>query len=207
MPVRSQTIVAGIKAGVPFTDYFETGTTGSLHGNATYSSATRRYTLGGSLEWRLTHSFGFELDGMFQRLGYSASILFVPPPVYSWIYVSGDSWDVSILAKYRFGHAIRPYIAGGGVLRYVGPVHLHGEQSSFGIPAYTISSLDSGDPTDLAKRFYPGVTAAGGVEFPIGYLRLLPELRFTHWTANISGSDGVLRFAPNQAEFLLGISF
>jgi hypothetical protein len=51
------------------------------------------------------------------------------------------------------------------------------------------------------------VTAAGGVEFRTGRLRLLPELRYTRWTANISVPGGLLRFAPNQVEFLLGLLF
>jgi hypothetical protein len=209
MPLWSQTFLGGIKVGVPLTDYFETGETGSLHGGAMYSSATRRYTVGASFEWRLTNSFGFEVDGMFHRLGYSAFLQSVSADTFtrSWIYVTGDSWDFPVMAKYRFGRRIRPYIAGGGVLRYIGPVHLQGEESNFGIPTNTISPLDTGSPTDLAKRFYPGITAAGGVEFPIGHLRLLPELRYTHWTANISGQFGVLRFAPNQVEILLGMSF
>jgi hypothetical protein len=46
LPVWGQGIHAGLKLGVPLTQYFETGATGSLHGSADYSAATRRYTLG-----------------------------------------------------------------------------------------------------------------------------------------------------------------
>jgi len=38
-------------------------------------------------------------------------------------------------------------------------------------------------------------------------VRLLPEIRYTHWTANISRPGGLLRFDPHQAEFLLGLLF
>lgn len=48
----------------------------------------------------------------------------------------------------------------------------------------------------LRKRLYPGVAASAGPEFPTGRL-----------PANISGPGGVLRFQPNQAEFLLGLTF
>jgi hypothetical protein len=56
------------------------------------------------------------------------------------------------------------------------------------------------------------VTVAGGVEFGFGRVRLLPEFRYTHWTTNISQTNisptgALFRFAPNQAEFLLGLLF
>lgn len=213
LPTWSQTIVPGVKAGVPVTDYFETGATGSLHGGAVYSSATRRYTAGASLEWRLTNAFGFELDGMFHRLGYSGLIEFFSGNgsfQNSAVYVAGDSWDFPLMAKYRFGRVIRLYISGGGVLRYIGPAHLNGVETTGNLVfpnSTTTTTLASSDPTDLAKRFYPGITLAEGVEFPVGRFRLVPELRYTRWTANIAGSDGVLRFAPNQVEILLGASF
>jgi hypothetical protein len=67
--------------------------------------------------------------------------------------------------------------------------------------------LDTTEPSELRKRFYPGVAVAGGLELGGDRVRFLPELRYTRWTANISGPTGVLRFAPNQLEFLIGASF
>src|SRR5437016_11691610 len=69
-PVFAQGLRFGLKAGVPATAYFETGQTGGLHGGSEYSAATRRYTVGASVEWRLTHTFGFELDTLYKRMGY-----------------------------------------------------------------------------------------------------------------------------------------
>ena len=112
-------------------------------------------------------------------------------------------------AKYRFGRGVRPYIAGGGVLRYIGPVRARGQLTVVDLINRTTTHepIDTSDPSDLRKRVYPGLVAAGGIEFGLGRLRLLPELRYTHWTANIAGPGGVLRFAPNQVEFLLGLLF
>jgi hypothetical protein len=94
-------------------------------------------------------------------------------------------------------------------LRYVGPVRARGEQTiRTPLENTTITTpIDTGDPTDLKKRFYPGVAAGGGVECPMGRIRLLPEFRYTRWTANIAGEGGLLRFAPNQAEFTIGLLF
>jgi len=58
----------------------------------------------------------------------------------------------------------------------------------------------------LRKRFYPALTS-GGIEFGRSRLRLLPELRYTRWIAVLLGPGAVLRFNPNQFEFLVGILF
>ncbi len=121
LPVWGQDIHAGLKLGVPFTQYFETGTAGSLHGSADYSAATRRYTLGASGEWRLTNAFGFEVDALYHRMGYVGLVNYFDSAngnfSNSAIDVKGDSWDFPVMAKYRFGRVVRPYVAGGGVLR------------------------------------------------------------------------------------------
>ena len=92
------------------------------------------------------------------------------------------------------------------MLRYVGPVHGVGQQTigSLVTRTSTTTPIDTSEPSELRKRFYPGVTVGGGIEIGAGRLRVLPEFRYTHWTANIGGPGSLLRFAPNQAEFLLG---
>ncbi len=201
-PSVAQSFDFGIKAGVPVTAFFETGVSGSLHGGASYSFATRRYTLGPSVDWRMSGALGC--------IGYAGTASTFSNGYFSdsTISVSGSSWDFPLMLKYRFGRVVRPYVAGGGVFRYIGPVRGRGEQINgdlLGGPT-TTQPLDTTDPSDLAKRFYPGVTAAGGVELGTGRLRFLPEFRYTRWTANISGPGGLLRISPNQVEFLLGIS-
>jgi hypothetical protein len=211
--ILAQGIHFGGKVGVPVTQYFETGTTGSLHGSADYSAATRRYTFGASLEWRLTHAFGFEIDAMYHRMGYVALVNFFDSATGNFnnsaIDIKGNSWDFLLMAKYRFGRVLRPYVAGGAVLRYVGPVRGGGQDVAGSVVTRTSTTtpLDTTDPSELRKRFYPGVILAGGVEFGAGRFRILPEIRYTRWTANISGPGGLLRFAPNQVEFLMGALF
>lgn len=213
LPAYSQSFAVGFKAGIPLTPYFDTGDTGSRNGGADYSSATRRYTLGVSGEWLLTNSIGFELDVLYRRMGYTGTANFFDTAngnfSNSTINVRGNSWDFPVMFKYRFGHVVRPYLAGGGVLRYVGPVHESGEVmtgSAVGGPVST-SPIDTSEPSDLNKRFYPGLTFAGGVEIGAGRFRVLPEIRYTRWTANISGPGGVLRLAPDQVDVMVGLLF
>ncbi len=208
----SQELHVGLKAGVPITQYFETGATGGLHGGATYSAATRRYTIGASGEWRVTQSFGLEVDAMYHRMGYVAIVHLFDSANGSFsdsaIDVKGNSWDFPALAKYRLGHMCA-YMAGGGVVRYVGSVRGRGSQTDGSLVTRTSSTspIDTGEPSDLRKRFYPGLTAAAGFEVRAGRLRVLPEIRYTRWTANISAPGGLLHFSSNQAEFLTGVLF
>lgn len=206
-----QTILGGVKLGVPFTQYFDTGASGSRNGSAVYSAATRRYTFGAAGELRLTNSFGFEVDALYHRMGYVGIVDFTSSATgdvdNSAVDVKGDSWDFPVVFKYRFGRVVRPYVAGGGVLRYVGPVRGKGQQTTGSLVTQTSITIpiDTADPSEFRKRFYPGVTVAAGIEIGVGRFRVLPEFRFTHWTANISGPGGLLRFAPSQAEFLVGL--
>ncbi len=212
-PAFAQGFYFGVKAGVPMTAYFETGRTASRCCDSEYSAATRRYTVGASAEWRLKHGIGFELDALYKRLGYvgivrefnfGSGVL-----VRSAFDAKGNSWDFPLMAKYRFGRLLHPYVAGGGVLRHIGPVRARGASTIEDRVARTTvrRPIDTTEPSDLRKRLYPGVTIAGGIELGLGRLRLLPEIRYTRWTANIAGSGGLLRFDPHQAEFLLGLLF
>ena len=211
-PASPQGLHFGVKAGVPVTPYFETGQAGSLHGNSEYSAATRRYTVGVSAEWRFDR-LGLELDVLYKRMGYVGIVSTFSSPAgivtTSAIDTKGNSWDVPLLAKYRSGRALQPYLAAGGVLRYVGPIRGRGESTVEDLITRTTvrTPIDTTEPSDLRKRFYPGVTAACGIELGRRRLRLLPEFRYTRWTANIAGSGGLLRLAPNQAEVLVGLLF
>jgi hypothetical protein len=209
LPVCAQELRIGVKAGVPITDYFETSSTGGLHGGESYSAATRRYTVGAGVEWQLTNLVSLELDAMFHRMGYvGITTLFGNGILQTTaVDVKGDSWDFPLTGKYRFRRALRPYLAGGPVLRYVGPLHGRGEYTvtNFGNETITTTTpIDTKHPSEFKKRFYPGLTAGTGVEFGEGRLRVSPEIRYTRWIGN--GPGGLMRF-PNQVEFLVGFWF
>ena len=210
---RCKSVHPGIMAGVPITQYFETVAAGGLHGSAEYSAATRRYTVGLSLEVRLTGRLGFEVDALYHRMGYVAIVASFDSATgrfqNSAIDVKGNSWDFPLLVKRRFGRVVRPYVLGGAVMRYVGPVRGRGQQTvgSLVDNSRNTTVLDTSDPSELRKRFYQGVTVGAGVETPVGRLRVIPEVRWAHWTANISGEGGLLRFAPNQVEVYVGVRF
>jgi len=203
----AQGIHFGFEAGVPLTEYFETGRSADLHGSREYSAATRRYTVGPVIEFQWTPHFGFETGALFQRMGYVGMITVFDNGVLTTTAfdTKGDSWDIPATAKYRFRRSGRPFVAGGGIIRYIGPIHGTGQITVNNLIAQTqtVRPIDISDPSDVRKRWYPGLTFAGGLEFDAGRLRIGPEFRYTRWTANIAGPEGALRFEPNQAEFLI----
>jgi hypothetical protein len=206
-----QTFDVGIMVGVPATEFFETGSTASTHSSASYATGTRRYTLGLTAEWHMTHSWGLELDALYHRFGYGGivNLMGVDTFTSASFRVSGNAWDFPVLAKYRFGDKrVRPFVAAGGTLRYIATAHEQGQQTFFVVgPLNTTTPISTDSPTDLRKRVYPGVTVAGGLEFGAGRFKIIPQIRYTRWTANIANEGGLLRFAPNQAEFLLSAEF
>lgn len=131
----------GLKAGVPLTPYFETGRTEVRGGVLEHSAATRRYTLGPSLEWRPARRLGLELDVLYKRIGYvqieNTSVSGVT--IHSSFDVKGHSFDFPLMVKYRWEGRVTPVRGGGfrfasyeygprarGSHRANGPIRHHG---------------------------------------------------------------------------------
>ena len=116
------------------------------------------------------------------------------------------------MAKYRLRGPIHPYVAAGGVLRYVGPVHAKDTTSNGLVPGgalsnTTLSTTTTGSPTEFTMRTFAGLTAAVGVTIGAGRIRWQPEARWTHWTSNFGGPYPYLNFPSDQVELLIGIRF
>jgi hypothetical protein len=204
-PAFAQSFHAAAKLGVPLTEYFETGHSGSLHGDADYSAATRRYTIGAAVEWR-RREWALDFEAFYHRMGYVAIVNYFNSAngnfSNSAIDIKGNSWDFPLSIKRRFH---RVFAAGGAVVRYIGSVRGKGQETmgSLVTGRSATTPLDTSDPSELRKRFYPGVTAVGGVILG----RFAPELRYTRWTANIAQPGGLLRFPSNQVEVAVGFWF
>lgn len=201
----------GLKAGVPATVYFETGRSEGPGRSAEYSAATRRYAFGASADWFFTPALGLGVDALYRRMGYVAVVTSsgATGASTSAVDVKGHSFDFPIRLKYRLGSPARPFLTVGSVIRRLGPVRGRGEVVVEDRTSSLVrrTRIDTRDPVELDKRFYTGVFAGAGLEFGRGRLRLSPEFRCTRWTSNIGGYPGLLRFAPIQAEFLLGLEF
>jgi hypothetical protein len=67
--VLAQPFSAGIKAGVPLSDFVNATQSGTFD----YTSQTQRYIFGGTAELRLPLGFAVEFDVLYRHLQYSAS--------------------------------------------------------------------------------------------------------------------------------------
>ena len=219
LPGYAQNIHFGLKAGVPMTEYYETGSLISPvtdgRGLIQYSAATRRWTAGPTFEWRIRHGLGVEVDLLYKRTGYVHDEQFSSPLETGTVVYDvkkGSSWDFPMMLKYRFARAQRFFVTGGYVLRHIGPVRAQGSMTNTMLldsqPITTTTAIDTTEPSELqGDRNFSGVTVGGGIEFRRGRLGLLPEFRYTGWVTNIATAGNALRLNPNQAEFLLGFLF
>ncbi len=202
----------GITAGVPLTDFFVAGAGGSrafCYCFARYSSVPHRFTVGPTIEADLPFGFAAEVNVLYKRFDYSwVGESVIAPRIEAAGLTTGNSWEIPLLLKRRFiSHSVRPYVLGGPVVRHVTGLHQSSNELIRGnLGELSFRRVESDSPSELRKRWYPGVSVGGGIEARAGLIRISPEIRYTRWTANSAPTFG-LYFHGNQVEVLLGVSF
>src|SRR4051812_29664440 len=93
----SQTVSAGLKIGVPLTDFFEVNSiTGAAGNNTTYRTSTRRYVFGVSAEAR-KNAMGIEFDALYHRMSYGSAVSTFNPINGAFsrreLTVAGNTWE------------------------------------------------------------------------------------------------------------------
>ena len=190
----AQPITAGIKAGVPLTDFFNTVQTVS-------TSVPNRYIIGATVELRLPLGLGVEADALYRRLHYQATIA-NPLGGTTTDRSTANSWEFPILLKYRFpSRVVRPFVDAG-----VAFDTLSGLSNTV---TQTLAPTPTGPYTNpaLKNNTTTGFVMGAGVDIHAIVLHISPEIRYTRWTSEHFNLNGVLNSNRNQAEFLLGITF
>jgi opacity protein-like surface antigen len=182
--------IIGVRGGVPLGDVIQTVQSGSG-----ISSSTDNYVVGPTLGIRLPLGFSVTGDALFTRLSLSAKSSGTSTSVSA----SANSWEFPVLLRYTFrGEGISPFLGAGVSVRHL---------SDFGNigPYLSSSSTSTNVGTDVAAGFVLG----GGLQFKLGPLHILPEIRYTHWGAdNISsGFRSVIHTNDNEGQILLGLTF
>lgn len=211
----------GAKAGVPLSDVFEykapdsCGATAAICSFINYSSKTKRYTVGPTVELRLPHGFGVEFDALYNRLNYdSYFVLSTPSSGLSTHFTStaADRWSFPILLKWR--HDVRrmsPFIDGG-----IAFDHISGVGSNFASFRRDFSGFVSqlngstSSPPEFTNPSSSGFVAGGGIDLhPLRHLRLTPEVRYTRrFSENFDREPrAIFRTNLNEVSLLFGISF
>ena len=76
-PLLAQPFTLGIKAGAPLNDFIHTAQTQSVTSaliqNFNFTSSTRRYVVGPTIELRLPAGFAIEADALYRRMNYNGS--------------------------------------------------------------------------------------------------------------------------------------
>jgi hypothetical protein len=175
----------GIKGGVPLGDAFEIAGNPSIAGN--YFNGGHQFVIGPFAELRLPFGIAVEGDILFTRYNFNTGNLALLTNA-----GTSHAFEFPILVKKRFGGLplLHPFVGAGPTFRNISDV-LH-----FSV---------KGDNQTGGKGFVFGA----GVEAKLLFVRIAPEIRFTHWGSQNFRDDLniLIRARQNQGQFLIGISF
>ncbi len=197
----SQPFSAGIKGGVPLTDFFSTVESGQI----SYTSVPNRYIIGVAAELRLPFGLGVEVDALYRHLNYSSNsgTTGVTTVIQS-ANTTANAWEFPLLAKYRFpGKFARPYVEAGVAFDTLQGLTQTVRRTVSGNTTTTSTS----SPSELQNNTTKGFVIGAGLDIHV-LLHIQPEIRYTRWGArHFFDPNGSLQSNQNQAEFLVGITF
>jgi hypothetical protein len=193
----SQPFSAGIKVGVPLTDFFNTVQNAS-------TSVPNRYIAGVTAELRLPFGLGVEVDALYRRLHYEDTIG-NPLNGITTDRTTANSWEFPILLKYRFpSKIVRPYAVAGIAFDTLSGLTDTVTQTIAPTPT---STTTTSTPAALTNNTTKGFVIGAGIDIHALVIHISPEIRYTRWGTQHFDLHGVLNSNQNQAEFLLGITF
>lgn len=186
----AQPFSAGIKAGLPLTDFINT-----VSGQS--SSVTNRYLVGPTAELHLPFHLGIEVDALYRHFSYQNVFGSGINAVTS--LNSAGAWEFPVLLKYRFsGKLARPYVDAGVAWDKISGLT---NTLSSSIAAGTITN-----PSGQNNSTTTGFVMGAGLDVH-AIIHIMPELRYTRWTDQHFNLTNILNSNQNQAEFMVGITF
>jgi hypothetical protein len=216
----------GVKGGIPISDSSgvrpDSGCISIGCAFFNFSSETKRYTLGPTVELRLPLGFAFEADALYSRLSYdtfrfTSSFTAFPQDQSTFTSIKLERWEFPMLLKWRYGNRrVRPFVDGGISVDHIsgidGRITEISHDDSFSSNNIRSEKFDSPGPAKLSSRNRKGGVIGGGIDFrAVGPIRLTPEVRYTRWD-----SSPLVPFPPfpnvtgtnlNEFTLLLGIAF
>ena len=213
IPASAQRPQFGIQAGVPLTAFFIPGAEGNrLCGCSTvYTPATKRFTIGPSVEFPVWRSWSLESGFLYKRFNYNLkSDAFFIPRVASNGNTAGNAWEIPLLVRRPFRWSAWEATFGAGpVVRVLGQLRQqYWETSRDFFGAVTLRRVQLNDPREFGKRIYPGMAISARATLKFDAWRIGPEFRYTRWLAHADPSGyPPLQFQANQVELLMGWRF
>lgn len=183
LPANAQFFSLGVKAGVPLTDAYSDGTS-----NTAFTKAyNRRYIVGPTAEVHLPFHLSLEGDALYRRNGFDYGV----PAIRGTNKIAINDWQLSFLGKYEAGSGpIRPFIDAGVTYRHI-----------------SLSYSTPFGPTDADNPNSGGFTIGGGITLKLLFVRLSPEIRYTHWPTSPFEVTRAVSSGTNQTDFLVGFTF
>ncbi len=186
----AQPFSAGVKVGLPLTDFINTVEAGN-------TQTTNRYLVGPTAELHLPFGLGIEVDAIYRHFNYT-DILGTGVNAVTSLNSTG-AWEFPVLLKYRFpGKLARPYVDAG-----VAWDTISGLTTTV---ANSISHQTVANPSGETNSFTTGFVMGAGVDLHF-ILHIMPELRYTRWTSQHFNISDILHSNQNQAEFMVGLTF
>jgi len=192
----AQTFSAGIKGGLPLTDFLS-----EAQGNST--TKTNHYLVGPEVELRLPLGFSIEFDALYRHFSYTGI-----SGVENLITSTGSSgnWEFPLVAKYRLsGKTVRPYVEGGVAWDTLAGLKNTVSEAVCPTSESVCNVLIS--PPAANSKTTMGAVLGGGIDINLKLIHVAPEIRFTRWASDYFNLTGVLNSNKNQAEVLVGVTF
>jgi hypothetical protein len=184
-----------------------TGSTPTSIVTASVGFQSKRTSFGLTAEASLSSRLSLLFSPSYRRLGYlSTSSVLRTDGQPSALFVTTsrtNSWSFPVLGRYYFSnrtHRVRPF-AGVGYAWQVGRSHAITTSALLTTPVF--SSLPNA--FDLDGPSSNGAVVDGGLSIGSGRIRILPEIRYTHWRNIPSESSNPVK--ANQTEILLTVTF
>jgi Outer membrane protein beta-barrel domain len=176
----SQPFGAGLKVGLPLTDFLNTV-------NGVTSTTTNRYIIGPMVELRLPAGLGIEFNALYRHFDYTNIVGSTVNAVTSTGHAG--SWEFPLVAKYKFpSHIVRPYVEAG-------------------VSWDTLAGVTNAVGVTTKNSTVMGAVLGGGLDIHAIFIHVAPGIRYTRWTSQHFNVSGVLHSNQDQAEFLVGITF
>jgi hypothetical protein len=196
----AQSLALGVKGGVPLSDAFKVASGGPV----SYSTITRRYTVGPTVEVGLPLiGFRVEADALYRRMGWDSSRAGTALLESYVSTVRAGAWDFDVLLKRRLLGAlvVHPYLGGGAAFR-----RLFTTRETFLFPGPPSRFVTKQMIDEVRRKNIAGLVFSAGVELG-GPLRIAPEFRYTRWLMNNVTGPFPIGTEANQAEVLVSITF
>ncbi len=213
-------VTLGFKGGVPVTNMFSAGSSGTqastlsgsnlteyfsgvpsaVTGGQTFTSSAPFYEFGPSAQFHLPFHLRFEVDGLYKRGGFDSTITASNAGGTAFTRTSFNQWEIPGMFKYNvtLGH-FRPFIDFGATYRHISTI-----DESTALPGAQITHLDNSNY--LRNRNSFGGVAGFGISFKKGPFEFTPEARYTRWANNSFAAPGLVS-NKDQGDVLIGVSF